>query len=590
MNERHQKVNILMVDDQPQRLLSYQSVLQELGQNLVCAGSGVDALEQMMKQEFAVVLLDVSMPGMDGFETAAMIHDHPRYERTPIIFVTGVHDTDMDRIKGYKLGAVDYVSIPVVPEILRSKVSVLVELHCQRRELQELNRSLAEANARLELAHSMLQAEKNRELQRLNEDLQAANRELAGANIALQTEVTERQRAEEALKEADRHKDEFIAILAHELRNPLAPIRNSLDIMSQLALDDVRLKWTRDVIHRQAVHLTRLVDDLLDISRITRGTINLSREPIEVGSVVTRSLEAIQPLIAEHSHKLTIECDDEALMIEGDPTRLVQILSNLLSNAAKYTDPRGHIELNVRQRDGHVEFCVRDNGIGIPQESLNKLFTLFSRLPERQDRQHDGLGIGLALVKKLVELHAGEVTAFSEGANRGSEFVVRLPLMNKSTKFEVSEIRAPAASKEPRGEGQFRVLVADDNGDALDSLALLLEMAGHEVMKARTGQEAVDLAFELQPDFALLDIGMPLLSGYEVAKRIRAEPWGGGMTLVAVSGWGQSDDKRRSKEAGFDLHLVKPVEFDAVERIFTQYAARDAEDQRAVATGGVAAR
>ncbi|HTE43098.1 MAG TPA: ATP-binding protein, partial [Steroidobacteraceae bacterium] len=368
-----------------------------------------------------------------------------------------------------------------------------------------------------------------------------------------------------------------------ELRNPLAPIRNSLDIMSQLALDDVRLKWSRDVIHRQAMHLTRLVDDLLDISRITRGTINLSREPIEVGAIVTRSVEAVQPLIAEHNHQLTINCDDETLLIEGDPTRLVQILSNLLSNAAKYTDPRGHIELHVKQHDGRVEFRVRDNGVGIPQESLSKLFTLFSRLPESLERQHDGLGIGLALVRKLAELHAGDVTANSEGVNRGSEFVVRLPLMSKAVNFSIPAARLPEvepAQIVPR-DGTFRVLVADDNSDALDSLALLLEMAGHDVMKARSGQEALDVALEQRPDIALLDIGMPLLSGYEVAKRIRAAPWGSRMTLVAVSGWGQSEDKRRSKEAGFDLHLVKPVEFDAVERIFTQYAiAREVGTQR----------
>ncbi|MBC7983648.1 MAG: response regulator, partial [Candidatus Obscuribacterales bacterium] len=259
------KVNILLVDDQPSRLLAYESILKDLDQNLISAHSGLEALDKLMKDDFAVVLLDVSMPGMDGFETAAMIHDHPRYERTPIIFVTGVHDSEMDRLKGYKLGAVDYVAVPIVPEILRSKVSVLVELHYQRRELQHLNESLEEANAQLSLAHRQLQDEKSRELETVNRHLQDANNEL-------QAEVTERLRAEQALKEADRHKDEFIAILAHELRNPLAPIRSALDIMSKISLDQEPLIWSRNVIDRQVVHLTRLVDDLLDISRITRGT------------------------------------------------------------------------------------------------------------------------------------------------------------------------------------------------------------------------------------------------------------------------------------------------------------------------------
>jgi signal transduction histidine kinase len=484
------KVNILLVDDQPQRLLSYQSVLQELGQNLVCARSGVQALECMMKHDFAVVLLDVSMPGMDGFETAAMIHDHPRYERTPIVFVTGVHDTDMDRIKGYKLGAVDYVSIPVVPEILRSKVSVLVELHCQRRKLQEMNASLAEANARLELAHNNLQVERTRELQALNRTLQTANQELARTNSALQSEVAERLRAEEALKAADRHKDEFIAILAHELRNPLAPIRSSLDIMSQLKLDDARLKWSRDVIHRQVMHLTRLVDDLLDISRITRGTINLSRAPVQVGSIVTRSLEAVQPIIEEHGHRVAIDCRHDSLCVDGDATRLVQVLSNLLSNAAKYTRNGGDIRLSVQSQEGWVEFCVKDNGVGIPADSIDKLFTLFSRLPERTERQQDGLGIGLALVRKLVELHGGRVSVQSAGINQGSEFKVRLPVMNAQSEQPSNVPLAEA----PRNEAHCKVLVADDNSDALESLALLLEIAGHQVFKASTGLEAVELA------------------------------------------------------------------------------------------------
>jgi signal transduction histidine kinase len=587
-----EKVNILLVDDQPQRLLSYQSVLKDLGQNLITARSGVDALQLLMKHEFAVVLLDVSMPGMDGFETAAMIHEHPRYERTPIIFVTGVHDTDMDRLKGYKLGAVDYVSIPVVPEILRSKVAVLVELHCQRRKLQDLNESLAKANARLELAHTNLQAEKNRQLEELNQDLQKTNSELERANSSLQVEVAERLRAEGALKAADRHKDEFIAILAHELRNPLAPIRSALDIMSQIAVDNERLNWSRDVIQRQVVHLTRLVDDLLDISRITRGTINLSRGPITVGAIVARSLEAVQPVVTEHQHVLQVECEDESLLLEGDATRLVQVLSNLLSNAAKYTNPGGRIDLNVRKNGKHVEFRVKDNGIGIASDSLTKLFTLFSRLPETIERRHDGLGIGLALVRKLVEMHGGEVTAHSEGADRGSEFLVRLPLSGPSPvqlrpSAKVLEIPPPPEHVVGR---RFKILVADDNNDALETLALLLEMAGHDVVKATTGQEALDFAKDQQPDIALLDIGMPHLNGYEVAKRIRALPSGQRMTLVAVSGWGQNEDKRRSSEAGFNLHLVKPVDFDAVEKILAQCSAHPQPDPAAVSTGESARR
>jgi signal transduction histidine kinase len=563
-SELNKKVNILLVDDQPARLLSYETILGDLGQNLVSAHSGLEALEKLMKEDFALVLLDVSMPGMDGFETAALIHDHPRFEKTPIIFVTGVHDTEFDRLKGYKLGAVDYVSIPVVPEILRSKVSVLVELHCQRRELQELNRSLAEANARLEAAHTTLQAERTRELQALNRDLQKANVELAESNLALQAEIAERTRAEGALKEADRQKDEFLAILAHELRNPLAPIRNAVQIMSRLEIDNTHLRWSRDVIDRQIAHLTRLVDDLLDISRITRGTITLATQPVEVGTILSRAIEASQPTIAEYKHTLAIDCPDETLMIEGDLTRLVQVLGNLISNAAKYTNPGGRIQVAVVANGGHAEFRVKDNGIGIAQESLPKLFNLFSRV-HIGDRAPGGLGIGLALSRKLVQMHFGDVLVESGGIGEGSEFIVRLPLLSEG----VAQPKAAAAIQNGNGRDvpKRSVLIADDNQDALESLALLLECEGHRVLKAADGGQAYELARSAEPEVAFLDIGMPVLTGYEAAMKIRAEPWGKHMVLIALSGWGQREDIQRSKGAGFDAHLVKPASFDALDDV-----------------------
>ena len=559
------KVNILLVDDQPARLLSYETILGQLGQNLITARSGVEALARLMKDEFALVLLDVSMPGMDGFETAAMIHDHPRFERTPIIFITGVHDTEFDRLKGYKLGAVDYVSIPVVPEILRSKVSVLVELHCQRLELQKLNRSLADANEQLEQANTTLQAEKTRELEALNLHLQKANAELAASNQALQAEIAERARAEAALLEADRHKDEFLAILAHELRNPLAPIRNAVEIMSRFPIENPKLKWSRDVIDRQALHLTRLVDDLLDISRITRGTIRLAQEPVRSETIIARAVEALQPMIAEHRHELSIDCPDGSLMVRGDLTRLVQILGNLLNNAAKYTNDGGRIHMSVRRDGRSVEFRVRDNGIGIAPDSQSKLFNLFSRLETTDDRTPGGLGIGLALVRKLVEMHSGEVAVRSAGVGQGSEFIVRIPLLD-SVPAGGDGAAHRAAATQPRR----RILVADDNPDALESLALLLECDGHEVWKAANGAEACELAEKCQPHLALLDIGMPVLDGYEAARRIRSETWGKGMMLVALSGWGQSSDVQRSRDSGFDTHLVKPASFDALAQLLSR--------------------
>ena len=561
------KVNILLVDDQPARLLTYQSVLSELGQNLVCAHSGLEALDKLMHEEFAVVLLDVSMPGMDGFEAARLIHDHPRFEKTPIIFVTGVHVTDLDRLKGYKAGAVDYVSIPVVPEILRSKVAVLVELYCKRRELLELNRNLGQANERLAEANTTLQAEKTRELEALNATLQRANAELERANRSLQSEVAERARAERALKEADRHKDEFLAMLAHELRNPLAPMLNAVQLMRMKPATDQQLSWSRDVIERQLAHLTRLVDDLLDVARITRGRINLSREPIELGTLVARAVEIVQPLIQERGHQFTTEIPDGTLRVNADPLRLTQALGNVLGNAAKYTERQGHISLSVRRQGTEIDIRVRDNGIGIPAEVLPRIFDLFTRLDRRSDHPHSGLGIGLALVRRLLQMHGGSIAAHSEGAGLGSEFVIRLPLLREATQSgDGRESTAP----EDAAPVRRRILVADDNADALQTLATVLELGGHEVFSASNGSLALESAERHLPEVALLDIGMPLLDGYEVARRIRAQVWGKRITLVALTGWGQDSDRRRSQEAGFDSHLVKPLDLAKLTQLLSR--------------------
>ena len=551
------KVNILLVDDQPARLLTYEAVLAELGQNLVTARSGLEALEKLMREEFAVVLLDVSMPDMDGFEAARLIHDHPRFERTPIIFVTGVHISELDRLKGYKVGAVDYVSIPVVPEILRSKVAVLVELYCKRRELRELNRNLALANERLAQANLALREERTRELEQFNATLQRANEQLARANRSLQREVSERARAEDALKEADRRKDEFLAMLAHELRNPLAPILNAVQLM-RMDLSAKQLSWSRDVIERQLSYLTRLVDDLLDVSRITRGKISLAREPVEVATLIARALETVAPLIEERGHHLEVQAPAEPLLLYGDPLRLTQALGNVLGNAAKYTNRGGHILLRVQHAGEAVELRVCDDGVGIPAERLPLIFDLFTQLDSRSDYAQSGLGIGLALVRRLMQMHGGTVTAASEGSGRGSEFTIRLPLLPAEAapaRAADGAVRAELAPVVGR-----RILVADDNPDALASLAEVLKLQGHEVFSAANGTLALECAERYRPDVALLDIGMPLLDGYEVARRIRAQPWGAQVTLLALTGWGQEPDRRRSQSAGFDQHLVKPLD------------------------------
>jgi signal transduction histidine kinase len=582
------KVSILLVDDQPSRLLTYESVLNGYGWNLVSARSGLEALDKLMRQEFAVVLLDVSMPDMDGFEAARLIHEHPRFEKTPIIFVTGVHVSELDALTGYKVGAVDYVSIPVVPEILRSKVAVLVELYLKRRELRELNRTLALANEQLAAANTTLQAEKTRELETLNRVLQRANTELEQANQTLQNEIAERTRVEQALKAADRHKDEFLAMLAHELRNPLAPILNAVQLIRKKPLSDPQLLWSRDLIERQLGHLTRLVDDLLDVSRITRGKINLSRETVEVADLVARAVETVQPLIVEHGHRLTLDVARESIRVFGDPLRLTQAVGNVLSNAAKYTENGGHINLTARQVDGIVEIRVQDTGIGIPSDLQPLIFDMFTQLHHQTGHAQSGLGIGLALVRKLLEMHGGSVTAFSEGNGQGSEFLITLPVISNETNAANGHAAVDSDSDAGAEAVQVRrrILVADDNSDALESLATLLELSGHEVFSAANGALALESAERHLPEVALLDIGMPKLDGYEVARRIRAQPWGRRITLVALTGWGQESDRRRSGEAGFDSHLVKPLDLDKLTALLKRLPVSIAQGQGADTTVG----
>jgi signal transduction histidine kinase len=582
------KVSILLVDDQPSRLLTYESVLNGFGWNLVSARSGLEALDKLMRQEFAVVLLDVSMPDMDGFEAARLIHEHPRFEKTPIIFVTGVHVSELDRLNGYKVGAVDYVSIPVVPEILRGKVAVLVELYLKRRELRELNRTLATANEQLAAANTNLQAEKTRELETLNRVLQRANTELEQANRTLQSEIAERTRVEQALKAADRHKDEFLAMLAHELRNPLAPILNAVQLIRKKPLTDPQLLWSRDVIERQLGHLTRLVDDLLDVSRITRGKINLSRETVEVADLVARAVETVQPLIVERGHQLHLSVAPQSIRVFGDPLRLTQAVGNVLSNAAKYTENGGQISLTARQVDDTVEIRVQDTGIGIPTDMQPVIFDMFTQLNVPTGRAQSGLGIGLALVRKLLEMHGGSVSAFSEGNGRGSEFLITLPVIPSEITAGNGRTAVGLDSSEGGEAVQVRrrILVADDNSDALESLATLLELSGHEVFSAANGALALESAERNLPEVALLDIGMPKLDGYEVARRIRAQPWGRRITLVALTGWGQESDRRRSGEAGFDSHLVKPLDLDKLTALLERLPASVAYSQDADTTAG----
>jgi two-component system CheB/CheR fusion protein len=375
------------------------------------------------------------------------------------------------------------------------------------------------------------------------------------------TDITEQRAAEEALKESDRRKDEFLATLAHELRNPLAPIRNGLQIM-RLARDDPEaVEQARGMMERQLGHMVRLIEDLLDVSRISQGKVELRRQRVELAAAVRGAVETSLPLVEAGGHDLRIDVPPEPIYVDGDVTRLAQVFANLLNNAAKYTERGGRISLTVRRQGGDVAVAVKDNGVGIAAPMLPRIFDLFAQADRSLEKAQGGLGLGLNIVRRLVTMHGGTVEVRSDGPGTGSEFVVRLPAAPA-----IAAGPRPAGAGAPAGAGR-RVLVVDDNKDAAASLATLLRIMGHDTRAACDGLEALDVAAAFRPDVILLDIGMPKLNGYDTAGRIRQQPWGKDVVLIALTGWGQEADRCRSREAGFNHHLVKPVEPSALEAL-----------------------
>jgi len=384
-------------------------------------------------------------------------------------------------------------------------------------------------------------------------------------------DVTERQAAEQAVREqaarlaeSDRAKDEFLATLSHELRNPLAPLRNAIALLRSATGGDERVAGLQAVMERQVNHLVRLVDDLLEVSRISRGTFLLRKESVSLATVVRNAIETSTPLIQAGRHELVESLPADPLWLEGDPVRLAQILANLLNNAAKYTDDGGRIELRAWQEGAQAVVSVRDNGIGVAPEMLPRLFEMFSRGDRDTGRSQGGLGIGLALARRLVEMHEGTLEGRSAGSGQGSEFLLRLPLAGAA----VASADAPAAT--PDSLAGMRVLVVDDNHDAGDSIAVVLKMLGADVRVTRDGASGLAAFDAFDPTVVLLDIGMPGMNGYEVARGIRTRPSGAAATLIALTGWGQEDDRRRAREAGFDHHLVKPAELPVLLALLAQ--------------------
>jgi PAS domain S-box-containing protein len=384
----------------------------------------------------------------------------------------------------------------------------------------------------------------------------------ATAERAARRELIE---SRDALREADHRKDIFLATLSHELRNPLAPIRTATRVLESPDLSSADLERSRSIIARQVRHMASLLDDLLDISRITRGVLTLKTETVELHTLIDAAIETAQPLLAAKRHEFEVNWPGEPIAIRADALRLTQVIANLLTNAAKYTKPGGRITLGGRRTSDHVEIFVRDNGIGIAADMMSKVFDMFSQIESGQEHADGGIGIGLALVKGFVELHGGRVEARSAGLDRGSEFVVYLPASLCATPTPKP---IAAATPDSKAAAQ-RVLIADDNRDGAEIMAMLLSYSGYEVRVAHTGPDALAIAAEHHPEFALLDIGMPGMNGYEVARNIRRQAWGAGMMLIAVTGWGQEDDKRKAHEAGFDHHLTKPIDPVALEKLMS---------------------
>jgi signal transduction histidine kinase/DNA-binding response OmpR family regulator len=696
------KVDILVVDDLPEKLLVIQSVLEDLGQNLVLARSGAEALREVLEREFAVILLDVNMPDIDGIETAQLIRQYRKSSHTPIIFITAYAD-EMQTARGYSLGAVDYILSPVVPEVLRTKVNVFVELlRMQRRTraLAEQRVSLARAEAarlaaeeatrrsellsfatrelgasldledgmrRLlellvpgmaDLALVSVAVESGRDLmlQRRGEQAcaaipasapglpaiaaqaaseacrqgrrhefvleggandpwpaalraaqaiplrcgeqhlgvlilaagrsaplyrpgdQAMIEELASRAAmafenarlyrSLKQESLRSQHAEAKLQDANRRKDEFLAMLSHELRNPLAPIRNAVEVIRRIAPSEPALAWSRDVIERQVTHMARLVDELLDVSRISSGKITLKKAPVELGKAIAHSVETVRPLIEARGHQLVVNAPQAPVWVFADFARLAQVLSNLLNNAAKYTQDGGRIELLATAREGEALVTVRDNGVGIEPELLPHLFELFAQGERSLDRSQGGLGVGLTLVQRVVELHQGRVEAVSAGPGKGAEFRVWLPCITPV--LDAGPPNAPPERLAARGR---RVLVVDDNEDAAKSIAVFLRLEGHEVRTVIDGPQALACCEVFAPQVVILDIGLPGMDGYAIARRLAERPETEHALFIALTGYGQKEDLAQASEAGFTHHFVKPADPCAIQAVIAEWTA-----------------
>ena len=688
-----QRANILIVDDRADKLLVFKTVLDDLDQQVVLMRSGESALRWLLENDCAVILLDVNMPGLDGFETAQLIRSRSKSAHIPIIFITA-HTEEIHEARGYSLGAVDYILAPVAPAVLRSKVAVFVQLYKLAHQIQRraderislareqtaraaaedslrgasflaesskiLSSSLSDVNSLMlnaaRLAIPMLgdlsaialaqeahisprivcapPADKGGEadwlagdpawLDAVNEVLSAGQvkfiddfpeywcaamardarghapeaarqchrikqvvllplaargkvhgvlglavgptrRQFSATEIALATDIAghvamalENCLLFKEIQDANQRNNEFLATLSHELRNPLAPIRNAIYSMHLGGLWSAEGRKYKDIIERQLEHMTHLVDDLLDAARITRGKIQLRTERVDLVEKIHRVLDTVRQAMERAGHRLHLAMPREPVWVKADRVRVQQIIENLLGNAIKYTEAPGRIDLSLKAENGEAVIVIRDNGVGIAPDMLPRIWDMFVQVDASSDRTRNGLGIGLPLARKLVLLHGGSIDCASEGLGKGAEFTVRLPL--------VSAVQAEKSAPEDGARTAFessiagRILVVDDNQDAAQSLGVLLGKWGHEVELAFDGASALEVARTFRPELVFLDIGMPKMNGYEVARRLRDDVKLSQTRFIVLSGYGAEIDHQRSREAGFDLHLVKPVD------------------------------
>jgi signal transduction histidine kinase len=534
-NDQAAPIQILIVDDEPKNLVVLETVLNDPDYRLVRAHSADEALLALVAEQFALLILDIRMPGMTGFELAEVIKKRKKTAQVPIIFLTAYYSEDQHVLEGYGSGAVDYLHKPVNPQILRSKVAVFVELYRK-------NRDVASANAAL-LAEVKERRKAEEQLRQLND--------------TLEQRVTERT---EELRQANRLKDEFLAMLGHELRNPLAAIMNAVQVMHAFEAHPARIAKSVALVDRQTRNLRRIVDDLLDVARVTRGKIELRREPADIAQIAAQAIDVVRPLLNRTEEVEVAVLSDAPLRIDADRTRLEQSIVNLLLNAIKFTPGDRRIRITVERQGHEAVVSIIDNGIGIAPEMLSGIFELFTQADRSLDRSQGGLGIGLYICKRLVELHGGSIAAFSDGTGRGATFKIRLPLLNEAA-LQAPLVESIEKSDVPVSGIAKRVLIVDDNVDAATTLSWLLADHGYTVEIAHDGPGGLKTALSFKPDILLLDIGLPGMDGYELARRLRIDGFASEL-MIAVSGYAHEADIERSRAAGFDRHLAKPVDID----------------------------